>query len=33
MRPEIAAKWGKFSTQEISALRDKDDLASQVQTK
>jgi hypothetical protein len=33
MRPEIAAKWGKFSTQEISALRDKDDLVSQVQTK
>jgi len=33
MRPEIAAKWGKFSTQEITALKDKDDLVAQVQTK
>ncbi len=33
MRPEIAAKWGKFSTQEISDLKDKDDLVAQVQTK
>ena len=33
MRPEIAAKWGKFSTQEITDLKDKDDLVAQVQTK
>ena len=33
MRPEIATKWGKFSTQEISDLKDKDDLVAQVQTK
>jgi hypothetical protein len=33
MRPEIAAKWGKFSTQEITNLKDKDDLVAQVQTK
>jgi hypothetical protein len=33
MRPEIAAKWGKFSTQEISDLKDKDDLVTKVQTK
>jgi hypothetical protein len=30
MRPEIAAKWGKFSTQEITDLKDKDDLVAQV---
>jgi hypothetical protein len=33
MRPEIAAKWGKLSAQEISDLKDKDDLVAQVQTK
>ena len=33
MRPEIAGKWGKFSAQEISDLKDKDDLVTQVQTK
>jgi hypothetical protein len=33
MRSEIQQKWGKFSTQEISALKDKDDLVSQVQAK
>ena len=33
MRPEIAAKWGKFSTQEITDLKDKDDLVAKVQTK
>jgi hypothetical protein len=33
MRGEIQQKWGKFSMQEISALKDKDDLVAQVQTK
>ena len=33
MRGEIQQKWGKFSAQEISALKDKDDLVAQVQTK
>ena len=33
MRQEIAGKWGKFSTQEIANLKDKDDLVAQVQTK
>ena len=33
MRPGIATKWGKFSTQEIADLKDKDDLVAQVQTK
>ena len=33
MRSEIATKWGKFSTQEIADLKDKDDLVAQVQTK
>lgn len=33
MRGEIQKKWGKFSAQEISALKDKDDLVAQVQTK
>jgi hypothetical protein len=33
MRPEVAAKWGKFSTQEITDLKDKDDLVAKVQTK
>jgi hypothetical protein len=33
MRNEIQQKWGKFSSQEISALKDKDDLVAQVQAK
>jgi hypothetical protein len=33
MRSEIQAKWGKFSAQEITALKTKDDLVTQVQTK
>jgi hypothetical protein len=33
MRQDIAAKWGKFSAQEIADLRDKDDLVAKVQTK
>ena len=30
---ELHAKWGKFSEQELSALKGKDDLVSQVQAK
>jgi hypothetical protein len=33
MRGEIQARWGKFNTQEIAALKTKDDLVAQVQTK
>jgi len=33
MRQEIAAKWAKFSTQEIADLKDKDDLVAKVQGK
>lgn len=33
MRDEIHQKWGKFSMQEISALKDNDDLVAQVQTR
>jgi hypothetical protein len=33
MRGEIQKKWGKFSAQEIAALKDKDDLVTQVQAK
>jgi hypothetical protein len=33
MRGEIQRKWGKFSAQEIAALKSKDDLVTQVQTK
>jgi hypothetical protein len=33
MRGEIEQRWGKFSAQEITALKDKDDLVEQVQTK
>ena len=33
MRGEIQQKWGKFSAQEITSLKDKDDLVAQVQTK
>ena len=30
---ELRTKWGKFSEQELSALKGKDDLVSQVQAK
>ena len=33
MRGDIAQRWGKFSAEEIAALKDKDDLISQVQSK
>ena len=33
MRSEIQVRWGKFSSQEIAALKNKDDLVAQVQTK
>jgi hypothetical protein len=33
MRGEIQRKWSKFSAQEITALKDKDDLVVQVQAK
>ena len=33
MRGEIQQKWGKFSSQEITDLKDKDDLVAQVQVK
>ena len=33
MRGEIQQKWGRFNAQEIAALKDKDDLVTQVQTK
>ena len=33
MRGEIQTKWGRFNAQEIAALKDKDDLVAQVQTK
>jgi hypothetical protein len=33
MRSEIQQKWGKFSAQEITALKDKDDLVAQLQAK
>lgn len=33
MRGEIAAKWGKLTSQEIVALKDKDDLVTHVQSK
>jgi hypothetical protein len=33
MRGEIQQKWGKFNAQEITALKDKDDLVAQVQAK
>ena len=33
MRSEIQQRWGKFSTQEVSALKDKDDLVAKVQAK
>ena len=33
MRSEIQVKWSKFSSQEIAALKNRDDLVAQVQTK
>lgn len=33
MRGEIQQKWGRFNAQEIAALKDKNDLVAQVQTK
>ena len=33
MRGEIEQKWGKFSAEEIAALKNRDDLVAQVQTK
>lgn len=33
MRSEIQQKWGKFSAQEITALKDKDDLVAGLQAK
>lgn len=33
MRSEIAAKWDKFTPQEVAALKDKDDLVGHVQKK
>jgi hypothetical protein len=33
MRSEIQVKWNKFTTQEVAALRNNDDLLAQVQTK
>lgn len=33
MRAEIAQKWSKFTDQEVTALKSKDDLVTQVQSK
>jgi len=33
MRSEIAGKWSKFSASEVAALKTKDDLIAQVQSK
>jgi hypothetical protein len=33
MRGEIQQKWGKFSAQEITALKDRDDLVAGLQAK
>jgi len=33
MRGEIQQKWGKFSAHEVTALKDKDELVTQVQAK
>lgn len=33
MRSEIAQKWSKFTAQEVTALKSKDDLVTQVQSK
>ena len=33
MRAEIQQKWGKFDAQEITALKDRDDLVAKLQVK
>lgn len=33
MRSEIGSKWSKFSATEVAAIKDKDDLVAQVQSK
>jgi hypothetical protein len=33
MRSEISAKWSKFSASDVTALKNKDDLVAQVQSK
>jgi hypothetical protein len=33
MRAEIAQKWPKFTAQDVSALKSKDDLVTEVQSK
>jgi hypothetical protein len=33
MRSEIAHRWAKFTAAEVTALKDKDDLIAQVQSK
>jgi len=33
MRRDIEQKWGKFTSREIAALKDNDDLVMQLQTK
>jgi hypothetical protein len=33
MRSEIQVRWGKFKSQEIAALKNNDDLVTQVQTR
>ena len=33
MRAEVETKWGKFSSAEIAALKDNNDLVAQVQSK
>jgi hypothetical protein len=33
MRGDIQAKWGKFTAIEVAAIKDKDDLVSQIQSK
>ena len=33
MRSEIQVRWGNFSSREIAALKNKDDLVAQLQTK
>jgi len=33
MRSEIAQKWSKFSAEDVSALKSKDDLVAEVQSK
>ena len=33
MRSEIGQKWGKFNATEVAAIKDKEDLVAQVQSK